>query len=115
MAEVIWKHNQSGQSENWHKELKVGLGMEQMPCGEFEADAMSFAIGVLAYNSAQRLKRRALPDSCRTMAAADSPQRPVTGDLSAPPKPLRRSIPILGPDISIDRVYGDLVACGVIT
>lgn len=26
---VIWKHNGRGNSENWHKELKSGLGMEQ--------------------------------------------------------------------------------------
>jgi len=39
-SEVIWKHNGRGNSENWHKELKGGLGMEQMPCGESEANAM---------------------------------------------------------------------------
>jgi Transposase DDE domain group 1 len=61
--EVIWKHNARGQSENWHKELKSGMGMEQMPCGQFEANAMYFAIGVLAYNLAQVLKRRVLPES----------------------------------------------------
>src|SRR5579863_1352526 len=69
-CEVIWKHNGRGQSENWHKELKVGLGMEQMPCGEFEANAMYFGIGVLAYNLAQRLKRRVLPESYRTATVA---------------------------------------------
>ncbi len=36
--------------ENIIKELKVGMGMEQMPSGRFEANAMYFAIGVLAYN-----------------------------------------------------------------
>jgi hypothetical protein len=69
-AEVIWKHNGRGESENWHKELKIGLGMEQMPCGEFEANALYFAIGVLAYNLAQRLKRRALPESYRRARVA---------------------------------------------
>ncbi len=39
-AEVVWKHNGRGESENWHKELKGGFGMEQMPCGKFEANAM---------------------------------------------------------------------------
>jgi len=68
--EVIWKHNGRGQCENWHKELKIGLGMEQMPCGEFEANAMYFAIGVLAYNLAQLLKRRGLPESYRTATVA---------------------------------------------
>jgi hypothetical protein len=69
-SEVIWKHNGRGQCENWHKELKVGMGMEQMPCGEFEANAMYFAIGVLAYNLAQLLKRQVLPESYRTATVA---------------------------------------------
>jgi len=67
---VIWRHNGRGNSENWHKELKSGLGMEQMPCGQFEANAMYFAIGVLAYNLAQLLKRRVLPAGYRTATVA---------------------------------------------
>jgi hypothetical protein len=69
-AEVIWKHNGRGQGENWHKELKIGVGMEQMPCGQFQANALYFAIGVLAYNLAQLLKRRVLPESYRTATLA---------------------------------------------
>jgi hypothetical protein len=33
-SEVIRRHDQRGESENWHKELKIGYAMEQMPCGE---------------------------------------------------------------------------------
>ena len=66
----IWKHNQRGESENWHKELKIGFGMEQMPCGQFAANALYFAIGVLAYNLAQVLKRRVLPAAYRRMTVA---------------------------------------------
>jgi Transposase DDE domain group 1 len=69
-AEVIWKHNGRGNSENWHKELKIGVGMEQMPCGQKEANAVYFSIGVLAYNLAQLLKRRVLPESYRTATLA---------------------------------------------
>ena len=69
-AEVIWKHNGRGQSENWHKELKLDVGMEQMPCGQREANALYFAIGVLAYNLAQLLKRQVLPASYRTTTLA---------------------------------------------
>jgi hypothetical protein len=69
-AEVIWKHNGRGQSENWHKELKLDVGMEQMPCGQKEAKALYFAIGVLAYNLAQLLKRRVLPEAYRTATVA---------------------------------------------
>jgi len=68
--EVIWQHNGRGQSENWHKELKLDVGMEQMPCGQREANALYFAIGVLAYNLAQLLKRRVLPESYRTARVA---------------------------------------------
>ena len=47
---VKW-YNQRGQcSENRIKELKIGFGMERMPCGQFEANAVFFRIGVLAYN-----------------------------------------------------------------
>ena len=69
-CEVIWKHNGRGNSENWHKELKIGMGMEQMPCGQLGANALYFAIGVLAYNLAQLLKRQVLPESYRQVTVA---------------------------------------------
>jgi hypothetical protein len=43
--EVIWKHNGRGSSENWHKEVKIGMGMEQMPCGQLEANAVTSLSG----------------------------------------------------------------------
>jgi len=47
---VAW-YNQRGEcSENRIKELKIGFCMERMPCGQFEANAVFFRIGVLAYN-----------------------------------------------------------------
>jgi hypothetical protein len=47
---VAW-YNQRGEcSENRIKELKIGFGMERMPCGQLEANAMFFRIGTLAYN-----------------------------------------------------------------
>lgn len=66
-SEVMKKHQGRGESENWHKELKIGFGMEQMPCGEFEANAMFFAIGVLAYNLAILMKQEILPETYRSM------------------------------------------------
>jgi hypothetical protein len=48
---VVWWYNQRGDcSENRIKELKIGFGMERMPCGQFKANAVFFRIGVLAYN-----------------------------------------------------------------
>ena len=46
----VWQYNERAQMENYLKELKIGVGMEHMPCGEFEANAMYFSIGVLTYN-----------------------------------------------------------------
>ena len=37
-------------SENGIKELKIGFGMERMPCGQFAAYAAFFRIGVIAHN-----------------------------------------------------------------
>jgi hypothetical protein len=50
--------------------LKAGLGMEQMPCWEFAANAVYFGIDVLAFNLAQVLKRRMLQESYRTATVA---------------------------------------------
>ena len=49
--DVVRWYNQRGEcSENRIKELKIGFGMERMPCGQYEANAVFFRIGVLAYN-----------------------------------------------------------------
>jgi hypothetical protein len=45
-----WYNKRGHYSENKIKELKIGFGMERMPCGQFEANAVFFRIGVLAYN-----------------------------------------------------------------
>jgi hypothetical protein len=54
--EVVWFHNRRGQVENCIKELKIGFGMEQMTSGDFRANALWFAIGILAYNLTQAQK-----------------------------------------------------------
>jgi len=64
-SKIIWEHNQRGESENWHKELKLGFGMEQLPCGQLAANALFFAIGVLAYNLCVLLKAEVLPEEYR--------------------------------------------------
>ena len=64
--EVLRWHNQRGQAENFNKELKTGLGMEQLPCGEFGANAVFFRIGVLAYNLFIGFKRLACPAAWAT-------------------------------------------------
>ena len=59
--EVLVWHNQRGQAENFNKELKHGLGLEQLPCGDAGANAVFFRIGVLAYNLFIGFKRLACP------------------------------------------------------
>ncbi len=59
--EVISRHNQRGQLENFIKELKDGFGMNWMPCGETCANAVFFRIGVMAYNLFLALKLLGLP------------------------------------------------------
>jgi len=47
---VMWYNQRRDCSENRIKELKIGFGLERMPCGEFEVNAVFLRIGVLAYN-----------------------------------------------------------------
>ena len=63
MEEVLKWHNQRGQAENFNKELKIGLGMERMPCGQTHANAVFFRIGVIAYNLFIGFKRLSCPES----------------------------------------------------
>lgn len=61
-AETVAWYNQRGEaSENRLKELKIGFGMERMPCGEQAANAMFFRVGVWAYNLFVLFKRGVLP------------------------------------------------------
>jgi hypothetical protein len=61
--EVLKWHNQRGQAENFNKELKIGFGMERMPCGQSWANALFFRIGVIAYNLFIGFKRLSCPES----------------------------------------------------
>jgi len=62
-AEVLAWHNQRGQAENFNKELKIGFGMDRMPCGQSWANAVFLRIGVIAYNLFIGFKRVACPES----------------------------------------------------
>ena len=55
-----------------HQELKMGFAREQIPTGPFHANALYFAMGVLAYNLAQLLQRRLLPESYRAVASTSA-------------------------------------------
>jgi len=50
-AVMDWYHQRGDCSENRIKELKIGFGMERMPCGQTVANAVFFRIGAMAYNA----------------------------------------------------------------
>jgi len=60
---INWYNKRGDHSENRIKDLKIGFGMERMPCGQFEANAVFFRIGVLAYNLFRLFVRNTLDKS----------------------------------------------------
>lgn len=64
---VHWYNQRAEHSENRIKELKLDFGANRLPCGDFDANALYFAISTLAYNLFALL-RLVLPkrwESCR--------------------------------------------------
>lgn len=64
--EVVWGYNARAHIENHIKELKNGFGMEQMPSGNFGANAVYFGIGVMTYNLFLAQKMLTMPEAWRT-------------------------------------------------
>ncbi len=61
---ILKWYNQRGEtSENRIKDLKIGFGMERMPCGSLDANSIFFRLGVMAYNLFVFFKQIALPSS----------------------------------------------------
>lgn len=57
---MVWYRQRGEVSENGIKELKIGFGMERMPCGQLAANAAFFRIGVIAHNLFVLFKRSVL-------------------------------------------------------
>lgn len=64
-ATLIRWHRRRANAENFIKELKLGLGLEMLPCGELLANTAYFEAGILAYNLVQTLKQVVLPAGWR--------------------------------------------------
>ena len=62
---ITWYNKRGDTSENRIKDLKIGFGMERMPCGTLEANGIFFRLGVLAYNLFVLFKMTTLPQSMR--------------------------------------------------
>jgi len=58
--EVILFHQKRGEMERLIGELKSHFNLDHLPCGQFDANALYFTAGVLAYNIVQLIKQIAL-------------------------------------------------------
>ncbi len=58
-----WYCQRGETSENRIKELKLGLGMDYLPCDHEKANAVFFRLGVIAYNLSLMFKMDVLPES----------------------------------------------------
>ncbi len=76
-------HTQRDQAETFNKELKHGLGLEQMPCGKSWGNAVFPRIGVLAYNLFIGFTRLACPAAwaSQTIATARWKLVPEAGQI----------------------------------
>lgn len=64
--QIIWQYNERAYIENMIKEIKGGFGMEQMPTGDFGANAMYFGIGIMTYNLFIAQKYFTMPEEWAT-------------------------------------------------
>ncbi len=64
--EVIYEYNKRVSIEGVIKELKIGIGLEDIPTGDYYANSLFFAIGVLVYNTTVIMKEHLLPEEYRT-------------------------------------------------
>ena len=65
--QVLGFYNDRGKAEKAIGELKIGFGLEGLPCGQLMANAAFFQTALIAYNLVQLFKRRALPKGWRTL------------------------------------------------
>jgi hypothetical protein len=60
---VILFHQQRGEMERMIGELKHHFNLDHLPCGQFDANALYFTTGILAYNIVQLIKQITLGNS----------------------------------------------------
>lgn len=60
---VVWHHNGRGNCERYIEDTKYGLTLRYVPCGQFEANAMYYTIGMLTFNLLKLMQMMVLPAS----------------------------------------------------
>lgn len=64
--QVIWHHNGRGNAERFIRDVKYGVNLRYVPCGQFEANAMYFHLGIVAYNVIKLMQVLVLPETSST-------------------------------------------------
>ena len=61
--EVVWHHNGRGNCERYIEDTKYGLALRYVPCGQMEANAMYYTIGILTFNLLKLMQMMVLSKS----------------------------------------------------
>ncbi|MBC8402613.1 MAG: IS1380 family transposase [Candidatus Marinimicrobia bacterium] len=61
--QVVWHHNGRGNCERYIEDTKYGLTLRYVPCGQMEANAMYYTIGILTFNLLKLMQMMVLPES----------------------------------------------------
>lgn len=77
---VVELYHQHGTSEQFHSELKSDMGLERLPSGKFDTNALMLSLGLVAYNVLRLCGQTALEEN---ETLADDQKMPLS-------KPVRR-------------------------
>ncbi|MCH7613032.1 MAG: IS1380 family transposase [Candidatus Marinimicrobia bacterium] len=61
--EVVWHHQGRGNCERYIEDTKYGVNLRFVPCGQFEANALYYSIGILTFNLLKLMQMMVLPES----------------------------------------------------
>lgn len=59
--EVVWHHQGRGNCERYIEDTKYGVNLRFVPCGQFEANALYYCIGILTFNLLKLMQMMVLP------------------------------------------------------
>ena len=59
----MWHHQGRGNCERYIEDTKYGVNLRFVPCGQFEANALYYSIGILTFNLLKLMQMMVLPES----------------------------------------------------